>query len=82
MVLTRVSVDGLIICGAPTSGAVRASAVEANSFGFKAAIAEESRGDEAALFHKIALFDIAHKNADVMSLEELVTFLEDVREVA
>jgi hypothetical protein len=78
-VLTRLGVDGLIICGAPTSGAVRATAVEAKSFGFKAAIAEESTGDEAALLHKIALFDIAHKYADVMSLEELVTFLEDFR---
>jgi hypothetical protein len=60
------------IIHAPTSGAVRATAVEAKSFGHKAAVAEDATGDEASLLHKIALFDIAHKYADVMSLEELL----------
>lgn len=74
-VLTRARVKGVIICGAPTSGAVRATAVEAKSFGHKSAIAEEATGDEAALLRKVALFDIAHKYADVMSLEELLSAL-------
>ena len=78
-VLTRAGVDGLMICGAPTSGAVRATAVEAKSYGFKAAIAEEATADEAALLHKVALFDIAHKYADVMSLEDLVSALKNAQ---
>jgi hypothetical protein len=76
-VLTRNGIDGVILCGAPTSGAIRATAVEAKSYGFRAAIAEETTGDEAALLHKMALFDIAHKYADVMTLEELVSALQD-----
>jgi Isochorismatase family len=71
-VFTRARAKGVIICGAPTSGSVRASAVDAKSFGHKAAIAEEATGDEASLLHKVALFDIAHKYADVMSLEEIL----------
>jgi maleamate amidohydrolase len=74
-VLTRSRAKGVVICGAPTSGAVRATAVEAKSFGHKAAMAEEATGDEASLLRKVALFDIAHKYADVMSLEELLSAL-------
>jgi hypothetical protein len=73
--MVRAGADGLIICGAPTSGAVRATAVEAKSYGFKAALAEETIGDEATLLHKVALFDIAHKYADVMTLDELIAEL-------
>ena len=70
-ILTTRGAGSLIVCGGPTSGALRATAVEGKSFGYKVAIAEETVGDESAFLHKIALFDIAHKYADVMSLEEL-----------
>jgi maleamate amidohydrolase len=76
-VLTNRGIYGLIICGASTSGAVRATAVEAKSYGYKAAIAEEATGDEASLLHKMALFDIAHKYADVMSLEEMLELMNE-----
>jgi len=71
-VLTNRGIFGLILCGASTSGAVRATAVEAKSYAYRAAIAEEATGDEASLLHNMALFDIAHKYADVMSLEEML----------
>jgi hypothetical protein len=71
-ILTRAHAKGLIICGAPMSGAVRATSVEAKSFGHKTAIAEEAIGDEASLLLKVALFDVAHKYADVMSLDEML----------
>jgi nicotinamidase-related amidase len=74
-ILKRLGAKSLVVCGAPTSGAVRASAVEGKSFGYKVAVAEEGVADEAAFLHKIALFDMAHKYADVMSLEELVAQL-------
>lgn len=74
-VLKRVGARSLVVCGAPTSGAVRASAVEGKSFGYKVALAEEAVADETAFLHKMALFDMAHKYADVMSLEELLAQL-------
>jgi maleamate amidohydrolase len=73
--LRRLGAGSLIVCGAPTSGALRATAVEGKSFGYKVAIAEEATGDVAAFLRKIALFDMAHKYADVMSLEELLAQL-------
>ena len=74
-ILKRVGAGSLVICGAPTSGAVRASAVEGKSFGYKVALAEEAVADQTGFLHKVALFDMAHKYADVMSLEELVAQL-------
>jgi isochorismate hydrolase len=38
-------------------------------------MAEETVGDESDFLHKMALFDVAHKYADVMSLEELLAQL-------
>ncbi|MDB5598481.1 MAG: N-carbamoylsarcosine amidase [Xanthobacteraceae bacterium] len=73
--LTRSRSNGVILCGAPTSGAVRATAVESKSFGYKTAIAEDATGDEASLLHKVALFDVAHKYADVMTADEIIDAL-------
>jgi len=74
-VLKRLGAQSLVVCGAPTSGAVRASAVEGKSFGYRVALAEEAVADQTDFLHKIALFDMAHKYADVMSLDELVAQL-------
>jgi isochorismate hydrolase len=49
--------------------------MEGKSFGYKVAIVEDTVGDVYPLLHKVALFEIAHKYADVMSLEELVSQL-------
>ena len=54
---------------------MRAGAVEGKSFGYKVAIAEDTVGGVSTFLHKVALFEIAHKYADVMSLEELVSQL-------
>ncbi len=73
--LTRLGADGTILCGAPSSGALRATTIEAKSYGYHAAIAEEATADESRLLHKMALFDLAHKYADVMALDELIAAL-------
>jgi isochorismate hydrolase len=49
--------------------------MEGKSFGYRVAIAEDTVGDVCPFLHKVALFEIAHKYADVMSLEELVSQL-------
>lgn len=75
-VLKRSGIGGLVLCGGTTSGAVRATAVEAKSYGYKVAIAEETTADEAPLLHMVALFDIAHKYGDVMSIDEMLAMIE------
>ncbi len=74
--LTRRGIDSLIICGESTSGCVRASTVDAYSNGYHATVVEECVYDRADLIHKISLFDLHHKYADVMGLEEVIAELE------
>ena len=73
--LRRHGARSLILCGGPSSATLRASAVEGKSFGYKVAIAEDTVGDVSTFLRKVALFEIAHKYADVMSLEELISQL-------
>lgn len=74
--LIQNGIDGLIICGETTSGCVRATAVDAYSYGFHAVLVEECCFDRSLLSHKINLFDLHHKYADVMHLEEVKQHIE------
>ena len=74
--LTRLGVSSLIICGESTSGCVRASTVDAYSNGYHATVVEECVYDRSALSHKVSLFDLHHKYADVMGVDEVVAHLE------
>ncbi|MCW2677570.1 MAG: Nicotinamidase-related amidase [Modestobacter sp.] len=68
-------VDTLIITGCTTSGCVRATAVDACSYGFHTIVVEEAVGDRAALPHAASLFDIDAKYGDVVSLQETLSYL-------
>jgi maleamate amidohydrolase len=73
--LTQLGIRTLIICGETTSGCVRATAVDAYSMGYHVVLAEECCFDRSILCHKINLFDLHHKYADVMHLGDVVTHL-------
>jgi maleamate amidohydrolase len=72
-------VDTLIITGCTTSGCVRATAVDACSYGFHTIVVEEAVGDRAALPHAASLFDIDAKYGDVVGLGETVSYLHGLR---
>jgi maleamate amidohydrolase len=59
-------VQTLVICGAVTSGCVRASTVDAMCHGFRPIVLEDCVGDRAIAPHRANLFDIGQKVADVM----------------
>ena len=73
--LTQLGVHTVIICGESTSGCVRASAVDAYSNGFHVVLAEQCCFDRSLLSHKVNLFDLHHKYADVMHTDEIVAHL-------
>ncbi len=77
--LSLLGIRSLIVCGESTSGCVRASVVDAYSNGFHVTIAEECTYDRAELTHKVNLFDMHHKYADVMHIEEVLAHLEGLR---
>ena len=68
-------VDTLIIAGCTTSGCVRATAVDACSYGFHTIVVEEAVGDRADLPHAASLFDIDAKYGDVVQLHEALSYL-------
>jgi nicotinamidase-related amidase len=74
--LTQLGVRTIIVCGESTSGCVRASTVDGYSNGFKMVMAEECCFDRSDISHKINLFDLHHKYADVMHTDDIVTHLE------
>lgn len=76
--LRRMKVDSLIIFGQSTSGCVRASTVDAYSNGFHNVLVEECTFDRSMLNHKVNLFDLHHKYADVMHVEEVVAHLDSL----
>ena len=74
--LRRLGVESLIICGESTSGCVRASTVDAYSTDSPMSLVEECTFDRSLLSHKVNLFDLHHKYADVMHVDEVIAHLE------
>jgi len=67
--------DMVIICGATTSGCVRATAVDAVQSGFPVLVPRQCVGDRAAGPHEANLFDIQAKYGDVIDLKEAIQCL-------
>ena len=74
--LNQLGVRSLIVCGESTSGCVRASVVDAYSNGYHTVVVEECTFDRHLLSHKVNLFDLHHKYADVMHLEDVLEHLK------
>ena len=73
--LTRLGVQSLIVAGESTSGCVRASVVDAYSSGYHITVVEECCFDRSELSRKVNLFDMHHKYADVMKIEQVIEHL-------
>ena len=77
-ILIAQGVDSVILCGATTSGCIRATAVDLLQYGFPTIVPRECVGDRAQAPHEANLFDIQAKYADVVELEEALAFVESV----
>jgi len=80
--LRMAGIESLIICGESTSGCVRASTVDAYSYGFHSVLVEECTYDRSMLCHKVNLFDLHHKYADVMHLADVIAHLDGMAAAA
>lgn len=69
----------LLVAGAVTSGCVRASVVDAMSFGFRPFVLSDCVGDRAIAPHEANLFDMAQKYAAVMPLDQAIAAIEAVQ---
>jgi maleamate amidohydrolase len=77
-VLISQGIDSVILCGATTSGCVRATAIDLLQYGFPTLVPRECVGDRAQAPHEANLFDIQAKYADVVPLEEALAYVESV----
>ena len=70
--LITLGVDTVIITGCTTSGCVRATAVDAFSYGFRVIVPEDAVYDRIDITHKLNLFDMNCKCADVLPTQDVL----------
>lgn len=73
--LAQRGVQTLLVAGAVTSGCVRASVVDAMSFGFRPIVLSDCVGDRALGPHDASLFDMGQKYAAVLPLAEALDLI-------
>lgn len=74
-ILLSLKVDTVVCCGGVTSGCVRASVVDAASYGFNVGVIEECTFDRSQVSHKVNLFDMDLKYAQVISVDFFKEYL-------
>ncbi len=77
-ILVSQTVDSVILCGATTSGCVRATAIDLLQYGYPTLVPRECVGDRAQAPHEANLFDIDAKYADVVPLDDVLEYVESV----
>lgn len=73
--LAQRGVKTLVIAGAVTSGCVRASVVDAMSYGYRPLVLSDCVGDRAIAPHDANLFDMGQKYATVMTRDDALKAL-------
>ncbi|MEB3370932.1 isochorismatase family protein [Saccharopolyspora mangrovi] len=74
--LSALGTDTAVVCGATTSGCVRATTVDAVQCGFNTLVVRQACGDRAGGPHEAALFDLHAKYADVVDLPDALDYLK------
>lgn len=71
-------VDTLVVTGCSTSGCVRGTVVDGFAYNFKAVVPHDAVYDRSDLVHKVNLFDMGQKYADVMSTDDVLAKLDEI----
>ncbi|TNC29748.1 isochorismatase family protein [Amycolatopsis alkalitolerans] len=74
--LVHAGCDTVIVTGMTTSGCVRATVLDAFQYNFHVLIPFECSADRSQISHKVSLFDMHMKYADVISLNETIDYLQ------
>jgi len=77
-ILVSQRVDSVVLCGATTSGCIRATAIDLLQYGWPTIVPRDCVGDRAQAPHEANLFDIQAKYADVVSLADALGYLEGI----
>jgi nicotinamidase-related amidase len=71
-------IDTVVLCGAVTSGCIRATAVDLYSHGYPTLLPSDCVADRAEGPHVANLFDLSAKYVDVVTSAEAIAYLERV----
>jgi len=77
--LTRHEIDTTIIVGCVTSGCIRASTIDAFSYGYHTIVVDDCCGDPAIESHQANLLDIGRRYADIRQGHEIAAYLQGSR---
>ena len=80
--LTAAHCDTVIVTGCTTSGCVRATTVDSFSNCFRTLVPEDGVGDQGRDAHLSNLRDVHRRYAQVTTADEVIAYLESVREPA
>lgn len=76
--LIDLGVDTLVVTGCSTSGCVRSTVVDAFAYNYKVVVPFDAVYDRSDTVHKVNLFDMGQKYADVMSTTETIAALGQI----
>jgi maleamate amidohydrolase len=71
-------IDTLIVTGCTTSGCIRATVVDAISYGFRPIVPLEAIGDRAQEPHEANISDINAKYGDVVTTDAALDYLSNL----
>ncbi|WP_022884735.1 isochorismatase family protein [Glaciibacter superstes] len=71
-------VDTLVVAGCTTSGCVRGTVVDAFSYNFHVVVPHDAVYDRTETVHKVNLFDMAQKYADIASADQVEAQLDEL----
>ena len=80
--LTALQRDTVIVTGCTTSGCVRATTVDAFSYGFRTILPEDCVGDQGRDAHESNLRDVHRRYAEVTNSDEVIAYLGTLRQPA
>jgi nicotinamidase-related amidase len=72
-------IDTVIIVGGATSNCIRATVFDASSYNLRAIVVQEAVFDRIPISHAISLFDMDRQFADVVTVQEALNYLGDVK---
>ncbi len=73
------NVDTVIVTETVTSGCVRDTVLDAFNYSFRVVVPEDAVCDRGITSHKVALFDLHMKYADVVPTVDVLAYLETVK---
>ncbi|WP_108263139.1 isochorismatase family protein [Mangrovicoccus ximenensis] len=76
--LAGAGADTVVVCGATTSGCVRATVVDAVQSGFNVLVPADCCADRAQAPHDANLYDMGQKYADVTDADDIAAWLESL----